>query len=199
MVSNFSKEKAARAFWRATWWVTTVGMAPSLRKNKWQKSLTEQSQLSAFYKANVTTFHCQRKNNSFPQKKSWERGKKNSSCGGGKNREAWVKREETDRTRLRVQNEESKMRGRRRWKGKKRGQEKGKKVDRDKWPWEMAGAGEPAYETGLSAALTQTDRPTSSWATPIHSSPVCFSPHSKENITFQATSSLPAGRCIWAM
>lgn len=45
-------------------------------------------------------------------------------------------------------------------KGKKRGQGKGKKLDRDKWPWEMAVAGEPAYETALSAALTQTDRPT---------------------------------------
>lgn len=44
--------------------------------------------------------------------------------------------------------------------GKKRGKGKGKKVDRDKWPGEMAGAGEPAYETALSAALTQTDRPT---------------------------------------
>lgn len=47
-------------------------------------------------------------------------------------------------------------------KGKKRTQGKGKKLDRDKWPWEMAVAAEPAYETALSAALTQTDRPTGS-------------------------------------
>lgn len=45
-------------------------------------------------------------------------------------------------------------------KGTKRGKGKGKELDRDKWPWEMAGAAEPAYETALSAALTQTDRPT---------------------------------------
>lgn len=70
-------------------------------------------------------------------------------------------------------------------KGKKRGQGKGKKLDRDKWLVQMAGAGEPAYETALSAALTQTDRPTglSYHSNPFHSSLILslFSKKEKEN------------------
>lgn len=59
---------------------------------------------------NVASFHCQRENSVFQE----EERKKQESCGGGKNPKARIKRGETDRTRLRVQNEELKMRARRR-------------------------------------------------------------------------------------
>lgn len=57
-------------------------------------------------------------------------------------------------------NESQKWKMRNRRRGGRGDERQGEKVDRDKWPWEMACAGEPASETALSAALTQTDRPT---------------------------------------
>lgn len=117
---------------------------------------------SALYKFRIMLliFIAREKNNLFTSRNSWKSGKTRELWWWRQEPKAVVKKRETDRTRLRVQNEESKMGGRRRWKEKKRGQGKGKKLDRDKWPWEMAGAGEHACETALSAALTQTDRTT---------------------------------------
>lgn len=59
-------------------------------------------------------------------------------------------------------------------------------MDRDKWPREMASAGEAAYETALSTALTQTDRPTrQSYHSDLFHSCTLFS-----KITFKTISGL---------